>query len=344
MNIGRRNFLKMLGISAGTAGATSLIKPSVSPAQANVPGVPPFGPPQQEGELDWQQIDADHKEKVDLFLANIGTEENFWRNNFLDFEMDGDTKVFQITTTNVMWETEPGKAIPAFAYNGEIPGPSIRMTEGDRVRFVVNNEMNQSTSIHWHGVDVPNDQDGVPYITQPPIEPGQTYVYEFTAPNPGSHMYHAHHNSLEQVVGGLLGAFIIDPLDTSREPEYDSEYIMILNDSALGFTINGRSYPYTQPILAQPGERIRLRYYNEGLMIHPMHLHGQPQWVFMKDGYYYDSPFYVDTLNIAPGERYDVIIEARPGKWAFHCHILSHVETRQGLFGMVTALVVAEEE
>jgi FtsP/CotA-like multicopper oxidase with cupredoxin domain len=156
-------------------------------------------------------------------------------------------------------------------------------------------------------------------------------------------MYHSHHNSLEQIVGGLLGAFIIDPLDKSREPEYDHDVIMILNDSTLGFTINGRSFPYVQPLTAKVGEKIRIRYMNEGLMIHPMHLHGQPQLVFMKDGYHLDSPYWVDTLNIAPGERYDAIITARaPGIWAFHCHIISHVENRNGLFGMTVPFVVSE--
>jgi FtsP/CotA-like multicopper oxidase with cupredoxin domain len=119
---------------------------------------------------------------------------------------------------------------------------------------------------------------------------------------------------------------------------------MILNDSALGFTINGKSFPYTQPLTAKVGEVIRLRYMNEGLMIHPMHLHGMPQTVISKDGYYLPQPYKVDTLNIAPGERYDVLITAREaGIWAFHCHILSHVETRQGLFGMVTPLIISEE-
>jgi FtsP/CotA-like multicopper oxidase with cupredoxin domain len=181
-------------------------------------------------------------------------------------------------------------------------------------------------------------------VTQAPITPGETYTYEFTAPNPGSHMYHSHHNSLEQVVGGLLGAFIIDPLDTRLEPEVDNEYVYILNDSVLGFTVNGRSFPYTQPLTATVGERIRIRFYNEGLMIHPMHLHGMPMRVIAKDGYYFPAPYLCDTLNIAPGERYDVVVQARAaGIWAFHCHILSHVESRTGLFGMTTPFVVTEE-
>jgi FtsP/CotA-like multicopper oxidase with cupredoxin domain len=156
-------------------------------------------------------------------------------------------------------------------------------------------------------------------------------------------MYHSHHNSLEQVVGGLLGAFIIEPLNKRLEPRVDHDYTMILSDSILGFIINGKSFPYTQPLTAKVGERIRIRYMNEGLMIHPMHLHGQPQLVIAKDGYDLPAPYFADTLNIAPGERYDVIVEARAvGVWAFHCHILSHVENRDGLFGMVTPLIISE--
>ncbi|MFN8374885.1 MAG: multicopper oxidase domain-containing protein [Anaerolineae bacterium] len=221
---------------------------------------------------------------------------------------------------------------------------TIRFTEGDRVRINVN-EMTQSTAVHFHGVRVPNDQDGVPYITQGVITPGSTMTYEFTAPNSGTHMYHSHHNAAEQTTRGLMGAMIIDPADTSREPEVDAEYIMVLNDTAIGFTINGKSFPYTQPIVAQLGQKIRIRYMNEGLMIHPFHLHGIPQLVFAKDGFYLPTPYLCDTLNIAPGERYDVLVDCdSPGVWAYHCHILTHAESRNGMFGMVTVLIVQAPE
>jgi FtsP/CotA-like multicopper oxidase with cupredoxin domain len=215
------------------------------------------------------------------------------------------------------------------------------VNEGDKVRFVFKNEMTQATAVHYHGLRVPNNVDGVPFVTQPPINPGETISYEFQIRNFGSHMYHSHHNAAEQTTRGLLGALIVDPKDKSREPEVTADYTLVLNDSALGFTLNGKSFPYTQPIIAKLGDRIRIRYMNEGLMIHPMHLHGIPQLVFAKDGFYLPVPFMCDTLNIAPGERYDVIVDCDdPGVWAFHCHILSHAESRDGMFGMVTALVV----
>ncbi|MEK7277616.1 MAG: multicopper oxidase domain-containing protein, partial [Chloroflexota bacterium] len=239
------------------------------------------------------------------------------------------------------WEVSPGQSVAAMMYNGLVPGPEIRVTEGDKVRVVCKNEMTQSTSIHFHGVLVPNSMDGVPFITQGPIKTGETFTYEFTARNPGSHMYHSHHNAAEQVTKGLMGAFIIEPKGASAEQAADAEYTMVLNDSGIGLTINGKSFPYTQPMVAKLGQTIRVRHMNEGLLIHPMHLHGLPQTVFSKDGWPLTQPYKCDTLNVAPGERYDVLVTCdEPGVWAYHCHILTHVESAHGMFGMVTALIV----
>ena len=155
-------------------------------------------------------------------------------------------------------------------------------------------------------------------------------------------MYHSHNNSAKQVTMGLLGAFIIEPKDPSTRPSFDREYSMVLNDGPIGgYSINGKGFPSTEPIVAKKGERIMVRYFNEGLMIHPMHLHGMPQLVIAQDGWLLPQPYYCDTLNIAPGERWDVIVNCtNPGTWAFHCHILPHAESDHGMFGMVTALVV----
>lgn len=341
--LGRRKFLGVAGAGIGAAGLSSLAGGMGHPTPASqAPWLPPVGPKQDDGK-DWREIDRLHKQQVDTFLANIGQDDNFWRKP-LEYTMSEDGyKVFQISCEEVDWETQPGEVYPAFTYNGMVPGPEIRVTEGDKVRVVVTNNMSESTGIHFHGVLVPNSVDGIPFITQPPIEPGGTYTYEFTTRNSGSHMYHSHHNAAEQVVRGLLGAFVIEPADKSREPEVAGEYTMILNDSGLGYTINGKSFPYTQPLLTKLGDRIRVRFMNEGLMIHPMHLHGIPMTVFSKDGFALPQPYKCDTLNIAPGERWDVLIDCdEPGLWAFHCHVLTHAESRQGLFGMVTVLVVEE--
>lgn len=347
----RREFLKYMGLGAGSMGAAAFTKTAVDLSQA-APTVPqqtaPLIPEQRQEPLDWQEMDEHHKESVDYYLERAGDPQlyaDFWIPE-MKYTMDGDVKVFEINCALMEWETELGKTYPAFTYNGRVPGPTIRVNEGDNVRFNVTNDIpDQSTAIHWHGLILPNSMDGVPYITQEPITPGSSFTYEWTIRegNIGSHMYHSHHNSAEQTTRGMLGAFIVDPRDTTREPEVDADYVLILNDSALGFTLNGKGFPDTQPIIAKLGDRIRVRYMNEGLMIHPMHLHGIPQMVFAKDGFYLPVPFMCDTLNIAPGERYDVIIECtEPGAWAYHCHILTHAESRDGMFGMVTALVVTE--
>ncbi len=208
--------------------------------------------------------------------------------------------------------------------------------------------MAESTGIHFHGQKLPNAMDGVPHITQEPIEPGASFTYEFVARTPGSHMYHSHHNATDQVGRGLLGAFIVEPADPAQR--YDQLYgatqdiIWISNDALGGFTINGRGFPATSPIVAQLGETIVIRFMNEGNMMHPWHLHGMPMRVVARDGYPLGSAaFTCDTLGVNPGERWDVVIECtEPGAWAFHCHVLQHAEGPDGMFGMVTALVVQD--
>jgi len=333
--INRRRFIKFasaagvaLGIGAGTKVANA------APPKGN-----PYRPPFQ-GEVSAAEMDAGHEKGVKTFVEGIGKDANFWGVPMKSTQ-DGDFKVFNITCTEGPWETEPGVTQNAMMYNGRVPGEVIRVKQGDKVRVIVTNKMTQSTGVHFHGIHTPNSQDGVPYVTQPPIRPGETFTYEFVCKNSGSHMYHSHHNAAEQVTRGLMGAFIIDPEDMTAEPRVDADYVMVLNDSAIGFTINGKAFPATQPIVAKKGDRIRVRYMNEGLMIHPMHLHGMYQLVIAKDGAKLPAPYLADTLNIAPGERYDVIVDCQePGVWAYHCHILTHAESSHGMFGMVTALVI----
>jgi FtsP/CotA-like multicopper oxidase with cupredoxin domain len=284
-------------------------------------------------------MDSMHEAGVKAFVAGVRTEG--LGNQPLKPRLENGVKIFELTCKAVSWEYDAGKRADAWAYNGQVPGPELRVTEGDTVRVVVKNELSESTAVHFHGVIVPNNMDGVPFITQPPIKSGQSFTYEFVARNPGSHMYHSHYNATAQVGKGLLGSFIIEPRDKSKDPHSDLEYTMILNDQLGGFTINGKGFPATAPLTAKRGQKLRIRYMNEGLMIHPMHLHGMPQLVFAKDGWNLPQPFMCDTLNVAPGERWDVIVDCtEPGVWAFHCHILSHAESEHGMFGMVTALIV----
>jgi plastocyanin len=258
--------------------------------------------------------------------------------------LEDGTKQWELTASVIQWETEPGTVLEAYAYNGTVPGPQLHAQVGDKVRVILHNELTEPTTIHFHGQVVPNAMDGVPAITQPAVLPGASFTYEFTVRNAGSHMYHSHFMAEHQVPMGLLGAFIVTDPKAANEAAADIDYTMILNDGPLGFTLNGKGFPATEPIVARLGQTIRVRYMNEGLQIHPMHLHGIPQLVIAKDGYPLPDPHYEDTVLVAPGERIDVLIEASElGVWAFHCHILTHAEGPNGMFGMVTALIVEEK-
>ncbi len=266
-------------------------------------------------------------------------------NVVLEPEIDSDGVLnWELTASVVEWETEPGTVVEAYAYNGMVPGPQLRAEVGDSVRIILHNDLDEPTTIHWHGLYVPPAMDGVPVISQDAVLPGESFTYEFTLRNAGSHMYHSHFMAEHQVPMGLLGAFIVTDPDAGLELATEHDYAMILNDGPLGFTINGKGFPATEPLVLKQGERIRIRYMNEGLQIHPMHLHGIPQLVVAKDGWDLPTPHYEDTVLVAPGERVDVIVEATEvGVWAFHCHVLTHAEGPDGMFGMVTAMIVEAE-
>ena len=296
------------------------------------------------GELSVQEMVDGHTKGVEEFVGvATGQIEPLTEgkgNQLLEPKMDGDVKVFELTADEIEWEVAPGQVEEAMAYNEQIPGPRLEGNVGDKVRIILHNELDVPTAIHPHGLVVPVAMDGVPGLTQDPVMPGESFTYEYTLRNAGSHMYHSHFDSAVQVPGGLLGAFIVHG---EKEPKVDLDYTMILNDGPLGYTINGKGFPATEALVVKKGQKVRVRYMNEGLQIHPMHLHGIPQKVIAKDGYPLPQPHMEDTVLVAPGERIDVIIEAtEPGPWAFHCHILNHAEAAEGMLGMVTALVVSE--
>jgi manganese oxidase len=283
-----------------------------------------------------EQMVAGHTEGVAAFPA----ETKGRGNQILEPKRDGDVKVFEITADEIEWEVSPGEVKEGMAYNGMIPGPRLEATVGDGVRIVLHNELEVPTAMHSHGLIVPADMDGVPGLSQDAIMPGESFTYEFTLRNSGSHMYHSHFDSALQVPSGLLGAFVVHEREEAG-PKVALDYTMVLNDGPLGFTINGKGFPATEPLVVKKGQKLRVRYMNEGLQIHPMHLHGIPQKVIAKDGWPLPQPHMEDTVLVAPGERVDVIIDAtEKGPWAFHCHILNHAEAAEGMFGMVTALIV----
>jgi FtsP/CotA-like multicopper oxidase with cupredoxin domain len=260
------------------------------------------------------------------------------------------TKEFDVTAEIVPGEVSPGKIVQAWTYNGVVPGPEIHVNVGDKVEVVLTNHLPESTTIHFHGIRVPNNMDGVDPYTQSAVKPGETFTYAFTALEPAVGIYHSHHDAAVQVPNGMFGAFTIgDPVipDVLKAKGYtriDKTVNMVLNDAGtIGLSLNGKSFPATEPYTLKVGQVMAVNYFNEGLMIHPMHLHQPVGWIIEKDGVPLLAPEPGDTISIAPGERYTVLYKAvDPGVWAWHCHILTHAESSTGMFGMVTALIVEQ--
>jgi plastocyanin len=263
------------------------------------------------------------------------------------FEVKDGVKEFHLTMDETEIEVSPGVKKPAYAFNGTVPGPTLKVDEGDRIRIVVENQLPFPTSVHWHGMILPNDQDGVGGITQPHIEPGQTYTYEYTAVATGTHWYHAH-SSGRHIGKGLYGALIVVPKQGDFVASRD--YIAMLGDTDLGFTINGRSFPSTPVYEAKVGEVVRLRVINTGDQVHAFHLHGVPYQVVAQDGMPKPQPESMDTLTISPGQTYDLLFSERyPGDWVIHCHMFIHshenadvhAEGSSGMNGMTAIFRIA---
>jgi FtsP/CotA-like multicopper oxidase with cupredoxin domain len=267
----------------------------------------------------------------------------------LEPRVDGGVKVFELEASVIGWSILPRVRVTAYAFNGEVPGPRIRVTEGDRVRLIVHNSLPEPTSVHWHGLVVPNAMDGVASITQAPIPPGGSYTYEFEARQAGTYFYHSHLEPDRQQALGMYGALIVDPRSapTTRTgpTAYDKELVVELQEWLVKdgytfpampmdgmqpnyFTINGKAYPATETVRLKVGERLLVRFIGSGSgFIHPMHIHGGPFTIVATDGNVVPESARIqkDTVNVGPGERYDVIWTARePGKWLLHCHINHH--------------------
>jgi FtsP/CotA-like multicopper oxidase with cupredoxin domain len=293
-----------------------------------------------------EEMAAAHEAGVKAFLA--GDETSSVGAQPLEPRIESGVKVFELDVTQALWEVSKGVVKEALAYNGQIPGPELRVQPGDRVRIVLRNNIDQPTVLHLHGITLPNAMDGVPYVTQEPVMPGEAFTYEFEVVDPpGMYVYHSHFNSAEQVGRGLYGPLIVEPASGGWRRVYgvepDAEYSLFTGDGPLGFVLDGKSFPATSPLAANLGDWVLIHLANDGELLHPMHLHGFHFTVVSQDGFPLSprNRYQVDTLVVAPGTRYDILVRAdQPGAWAFHCHILSHVEGPEGMFGMVTALVV----
>jgi len=306
---------------------------------------------------------------------------------------EGPVKTFRLSVKDMGFEIFPDKSLMGWGFNGQVPGPTIRVTEGDRIRVIVTNDTADGEhTLHIHGQAKPMTMDGVPYLGQRPIKKGESYTYEFTVTNVGTSWYHCHVDSAHHVDMGMYGAFIVEPKE--EKLVYDREYIMILDEwptahvhmhkqtepSAQheehgvmtlhgdsppmhehktedvqkrdwypeiyparqevydGFTINGRSFPFTEPLIVKKGEKVRIRFINAGYQQHFMHTHSHKFTVVARDGSYVNEPQKVDTIGIGPAQRVDIILEAdNPGTWPFHCHRLDHI-TNEHIYpgGMLT--------
>ena len=277
-------------------------------------------------------------------------------------------KEYELVASVIRWNILSHERVNAYAFNRQVPGPRIEVTEGDRLRIRVRNELPEPTTVHWHGLILPNSMDGPAEITQAPIQPGDSFTYEFTARQAGTFFYHSHDHPDRQQALGLYGALIIKPRDSARDRRYDYDqdvviqlqewleregytYPAMLMEGALPnfFTINGKAYPDTERISMRVGERVRVRFIgSNNNFIHPMHIHGGPFEIVETDG----NPvpegarLLKDTINVGPGERWDVIWTARlPGKWLLHCHIPHHTTNdnieEEGAGGLTTIIEVS---
>jgi FtsP/CotA-like multicopper oxidase with cupredoxin domain len=301
--------------------------------------------------MDYQQMTDDMLASASAFPAETEGQGNQLLEP-TEVRADG-TKVFDLTMEIGDWEVEPGKVVEAWTFNGMVPAPLMKLAVGDKVEVRVKNDLPIATDVHWHGLKNDNRFDGVAPYTQDLIEPGDTFTYEVATVRPGVSMYHPHAHGHMLLPNGMFGGVLVGqmPLPAGQQIGWEQvpadvqvaqEIPMVLNDSGvIGFSLNGKSFPATEPYTGKVGDFVLIHYFNEGNQIHPMHLHQFDQIVIAKDGSPLEQPYVADTLNVAPGERYSVLVELdKPGTWVWHCHILPHVERDAGMFGMVTAFIV----
>jgi manganese oxidase len=258
----------------------------------------------------------------------------------LPYELDGATKVFRLTAEPVKRKIAPFKTIDAWGYNGCCPGPTIQVHQGDRVRVIFENRLPESTSLHWHGLEIPIEQDGVPWISQKPVAPGEKFTYEFTVHQEGTFFYHAH-SAMQEMIG-QIGFFIAHP-EKPYKPRADHDFGIVLQEWAVlpsnsvpntanmefnWLTFNGVSAPTITPMIARLGSRVRIRIVNLGMDHHPIHLHGN-QFVQTgtEGGRAPESTWYpMNTVLVGVAQARVIEFDAKyPGAWMLHCHLPHHM-------------------
>jgi manganese oxidase len=266
----------------------------------------------------------------------------------LPWRMNNGVKEFHLVAEPVVRELAPGMKANLWGYNGQSPGPTIEVVEGDRLRLFVTNRLPEHTSIHWHGQRLPNGMDGVGGLTQPQIPVGKTYVYEFIAKRPGTFMYHPHADEMVQMAMGMMGSWITHPKDPKFMP-VDRDFVFLLNNYDIEpgsatpkimtmldfnlFNFNSRVFPGIDPMVVRRNDRVRIRIGNLTMTNHPIHLHGHEFEVTGTDGGWTPrgSRWPEVTVDVAVGQMRAIEFDATDeGDWAFHCHKSHHTMNAMG--------------
>ena len=265
----------------------------------------------------------------------------------LPYTLKQGVKEFHLVAEEIEHEFAPGMTAKCWGYNGSTPGPTLEAVQGDRVRILVTNNLKEHTTIHWHGILLPSGMDGVGGLSQPHIKPGETFAYEFTLNQHGTHMYHPHADEMTQMAVGMMGMFVIHPKEPEAKP-VDRDYALLLHNWAIHpgtyrpdpavmvefdlWTFNSKVFPAIDPLVARTGERVRVRVGNLSMWNHPIHMHGVQFEVTGSDGGRWpDRLWRPETTEIVGvGQTRDLEFVAVPGDWAFHCHMAHHTMNAMG--------------
>ena len=268
----------------------------------------------------------------------------------LPWRMNNGVKEFHLVAEPVVRELAPGMKAHLWGYNGQSPGPTIEVVEGDRVRIFVTNKLPEHTSIHWHGQRLPNGMDGVAGLNQPAIPSGKTFVYEFVARRPGTFMYHPHADEMVQMAMGMMGFWITHPKEAHPHiAEVDRDFVFLLNAydiepgsytpkimTMLDFNLwtwNSRTFPGIDPLVVRKNDKVRIRVGNLTMTNHPIHIHGHEFTVTGTDGGPTPpgSRWPEVTTDIAVGQMRQIeFLADEVGDWAFHCHKSHHTMNAMG--------------
>ena len=266
----------------------------------------------------------------------------------LPWRMNGGWKEFHLVAEPVVRELAPGMKANLWGYNGQSPGPTLECVEGDRLRIFVTNRLPEHTSIHWHGVILPNGMDGVSGLTQPAIDPGKTFVYEFEMRRSGTFMYHPHADEMTQMAMGMMGMIVVHPRNASFM-RADRDFLVLLNafdidpgsftprvNTMLDFNLwcwNSRVFPAIDHLVVRQNDRVRVRLGNLTMTNHPIHVHGHDFEVTGTDGGWVprSARWPEVSIDVAVGQmRIIEFVADNPGDWAFHCHKSHHTMNAMG--------------